>query len=136
VLPFGHLDRDRLESLEPRRATQGAATRPVSAEDPRLVAGSNLSHLDPTTELRSQVANEISEIDSLLRREIEEETRSVELLLDPNQLHRQTAFLDLHHSDAMRVSLALLLFETSRHILRGRGSQHPVRGAGRADARR
>ena len=43
MLALGHLDRDRLEPLQPRRATEGASTGAISAQQLGLVARTDLT---------------------------------------------------------------------------------------------
>ena len=63
------------EPLQPRRATKGAPAGAVSAQQLGLVAGA-----DPTAKLSRQVADEVTEVDPLLRGEIEQQPGTVELL--------------------------------------------------------
>jgi len=82
VLPLGHLDRDGLEPLQPRRATEGASAGAISTQQLGLVARTDLTHVDPTAELRRELSHELPEIDAGLGGEIKHEPRAVKLVLD------------------------------------------------------
>ena len=124
VLLLGHLDRHRLERLEPRAAAQRPTARPVPAEHARLVADADLPHLDPAAELRRQFAHELPEIDPPFRREVEHQAGAVVQLLDARQLHGQRALADLQQADAERLALARLLATADRAVLLGRDPEH------------
>src|SRR5688572_21643231 len=51
ILLLGHLDRHRLERVQPRRAAQRTAAGPVSAQHLRFVARADLPHLDARVKL-------------------------------------------------------------------------------------
>src|SRR5207237_4698300 len=71
VLLLGHLDRHWLEAVQPRRAAQRPATRPVAAEHLRLVSCPDLAHFDARVELGGQFANELAEIDTAFGGKVE-----------------------------------------------------------------
>src|SRR6516162_5472109 len=60
VLLLRHLDRDRLERVEERRAAERAATGAVPADHFGFVPNSNLAHLDPGPELPGKFADQLA----------------------------------------------------------------------------
>src|SRR5581483_73801 len=92
ILLLRHFDRDRLERLEEGRAAQRPAARAVAAEHLRLVANTDLPHLDPGAELAGKLPDELAKIDAAICGEIKDQLRSVEGLLDTGQLHAEPAF--------------------------------------------
>src|SRR5262245_40373046 len=58
VLLLGHLDRDRVEFPQPRRAAKLAATRADRAHELGFVAGADLLHLDPHAQLLGDVTHQ------------------------------------------------------------------------------
>ena len=121
MLPLGHLDRDGLEPLQPRPATEGAPAGAISAQQLGLVARADLTHVDPAVELRRELSHQLSEIDAGLGGERKHELRAVQLLLDLNQLLRQPALLDFHRAHPVGLAFAMLLLQTSRDVLRRGG---------------
>src|SRR6185436_20275871 len=109
ILLLRHLDRDRLERGEEGRAAQRTAAGAVSAERLRFVADAYLAHLDPCSEFRRQFAHEFAEVDTRISREIEQEARPVERLLDARELHRHPALADAKERKPVRLFLALLV---------------------------
>ena len=67
VLLLGHLDRHRLERLQPGRAAQRAAAGAVAAEHLGFVAHADLAHLDAHPEMRGQIAHQLAEVHARLR---------------------------------------------------------------------
>ena len=67
ILLLGHLDRDRLERREKRRAAKRPAAGAVAADHLGLVADAHLPHLDARAELGGQLAHQLAEIDARLR---------------------------------------------------------------------
>src|SRR6266446_2966872 len=61
LLLLRHLDRHRLERVEPGRAAERAAAGPVAAEHFRRVAHADLAHLDADVEVPGQVAHQLAE---------------------------------------------------------------------------
>ena len=136
VLLLGHLDRHRLERLQPGRAAQRTAAGAVAAEHPRFVAHADLAHLDPRAEMRGEIAHQLAEIDPAFSRVVEDQPRAVEQLLDAGQLHRQAALLDLQKADALRFMLALLVLEPRNDVLLRRAPDDLRRVVGRRPPRR
>src|SRR5437868_435404 len=111
LLLLHHLDRDRLEGLQERRAAERPAAGAVAAVHLRFVADADLPHLDPRAELRGELAHELPEVDAALRREIEDQLRAVERLLDARELHAEPALADLEERDPVRLLLAVLVLQ-------------------------
>src|SRR5262249_6810192 len=86
VLLLGHLDRDRLERLQERRAAQRAPAGAVAADHLGFVADADLAHLDPRAEFAGELAHQLAEIDAAVGGEVEHQLRSVERLLHFRQL--------------------------------------------------
>src|SRR5436190_2202853 len=61
-----HLERDRVEILEPGGAAERAPARPAAVHAPRLVAHPDLAQLDPGVKLGGQVLHQLAEIDPVL----------------------------------------------------------------------
>ena len=131
VLLLGHLDRDGLERLQPRRATEWAAARPVPAQDTRLVADADLPHLDPRVEVRGKIAHQFPEVHAPFRRVVEDEPRAVEQLLDARQLHLKPAFADLQQTDPGSLLLALLVPKAREHVFPGSAADDVLAGVRR-----
>src|SRR4051812_38108688 len=123
LLLLGHLDRDRLERRQERRAAERPSARTVAAEHLGLVAHADLAHLDADVEVAGEVAHQLAEIDARLRGVIEDQPRAVERVLDARQLHRQSALADFQLRDALRLLLALLLLQALDDVLL-RGAPH------------
>ena len=136
VLLLGHLDRHRLERLQPGRAAERTAAGAVAAEHPRFVSYADLAHLDPRPEVRGEVAHQLPEIDPAFSRVIEDQPRAVEQLFDAGQLHRQAALLDLQKADPLRFLLALVVLEPGNDVGMGRAPDDLCRVIGRRPPRR
>ena len=117
VLLLGHLDRNRLERGEERRTAQRPAARAVAPDHLGRVAHADLAHLDPRLEFRGQFLDQLAEIDAAVSREIEHELRPVERLFDARQLHAEPALVHLQRGDALRLALAVLLFQPRDDVL-------------------
>src|SRR5262245_41101923 len=128
-LGFRHLDRDRIEALEVRRAAELLAARPASAAHLSVLAIADLLQLDPHVELRGQVADEVAEIDARLRGEEEGQAPPREVALDVAELHRERPLLDARQAVRARV---LLPGELTRVALLGlaRRASHDAGQAG------
>ncbi len=135
ILLLGHLDRHRLERVQPGRAAQRAAAGAVSAEHLRFVARADLPHLDARVKLGRELADQLAKIDAPFGGEIKNQPRPVEQLLDARQLHLEPALANLEQRDAMRFLLALLPLEAHRHVFErspsGRRDWENVQGAAR-----
>src|SRR4051812_42047348 len=106
VLLLGHLDRDRLERLQERRAAERPAAGAVAAVHLRFVAHADLPHLDPRAEFGGELAHQFPEIDAAVGGEIENQLRPVERLLDARQLHAEAALADFQQRDPERLLFA------------------------------
>src|SRR5258708_6634865 len=111
------LVRPGLEGREDGRAAAGPAAGAGPAVHLRFVADADLPHLDPRAELRRQLAHELAEVDAAIRREIENQLRPVERLLDARELHPQPALADLQHRDAAPLLLPLLILPPPADLL-------------------
>src|SRR5439155_632738 len=89
VLLLRHLDRDRLERREKRRAAERPSARAVAANHLRFVPHADLPHLDARVELGRELAPELAENDAAFGGEIENEARAVERLLGLCELHAE-----------------------------------------------
>ena len=137
LLLLRHLDRHRLERRQKRRAAERTAARAVAADHLRFVAHADLPHLDARAELRRELAHELAEIDAAFGREIEDQPRTVERLLDARELHAEAALADLQRRDPVRVTLALLVLQPHDDVVvRGEADHARRRFAGRAAAAR
>src|SRR6476646_9646227 len=127
VLLLGHLDRDRLEGLQERRAAERPAARAVAAVHLRFVAHADLPHLDPRAELRCQLADQFAEIDAPVGGEIEDQLRAVERLFDAGELHAEAALANLEQRDPVRLLLAMLVLHPRDDVVAGGDADDPRR---------
>jgi hypothetical protein len=124
VLLLRHLDRDGLEGLKERGAAERPAARPVPTEHPRFISHTDLAHLDTHSEMRGEVADELTEIHASFCRVIKDEAGAVEHLFDPRQLHRQPPLPDFHEADAVGLLLTVLMFQPGHNIVAGGAANH------------
>jgi hypothetical protein len=101
-----HLDRDRLEGLQERRAAERLLTRDVAADHLRFVAHADLAHLDPGAEFAasSRTSSRNDAAAAVSKR------ATVERLLDLRQLHPGPRS-HFQRGDAERFRLPMLMFE-------------------------
>src|SRR5262249_47148559 len=94
VLVLGHPDRNRLEVLEERRATEGAPARPDPALEPCLVPGSDLPPLHPPGHAAGPVTDQRAGIDPMRGAEVDGEYRWRADVVHSDNLHRQVMLAD------------------------------------------
>jgi hypothetical protein len=111
ILLFGHLDRNGLEAVQPRRTAERPSAGTVTPEHLGFIPGSDLPHFDACMEFRRKLPHELPEIDATFGSEIEDETRAIELLLGTRELHVQPALTNLQQRNPVRLLLPLLLLE-------------------------
>jgi hypothetical protein len=126
VLLLGHLDRDWLERRQKSRAAKRPTAGSVPPEHLGFVAHADLPHFDPRVKLRRQLAYQLPKVDPSVRREVEDQSRTIERELDACQPHSEAALADLEETNSVRLTFALLLLEPHRDVV----------PAGKADARR
>ena len=92
ILGFGHLDRNRRELAQPCGAAQFAAATPEAAQEFRLIAHPHLAHLYPGAQSLRKIVNQVTEVHSLLRREVDHGAAAVEaeFHIDDLDVHRQS----------------------------------------------
>src|SRR5688500_5029191 len=77
VLLLGHLDRHRFERGEKRRAAQWTAAAAVAADHLGRVANADLPHLDPGSELGTELLDQLAEIHPAVGSEVKNDLRAV-----------------------------------------------------------
>jgi hypothetical protein len=130
ILPFGHLDGNWFETVQPRRAAERPPARPIAAEHFGLVTGTNLTHLNSGVEFRGELTHELPEIDAPVSREVENQPRAVKLLFGFRQLHFQVALADFQQRNTVCLLLPLLLLQPGQDILLGGPAKDLHRRAG------
>ena len=113
----------------------GRPQRAVSAEHLGFVAHADLAHLDAGVELRRQLADEVAEVDAAFRREVEDQPRAVERLLDARELHPSPRSRIFSSRDAGRLLLAVLVLQPRDDVL-VRGEADDAVGRVRCGTRR
>ncbi len=91
-----------------RVAANRFAAIAIVGQQLRLVAHANLAHLDARPVFARQILDQIAEIDALLGQEIKDEPIAAEKLLDIDQFHLQSAFMDEVAAAEERLGLASL----------------------------
>ena len=86
--------RHRTKVLEPRRATQLAATHPNAPHARGLLTGADLAHVDTNVEGAGQLTHQFAEIHPLLRGVVKGGPSVVALELHVGQLHANAQALD------------------------------------------
>src|SRR5207342_3462536 len=114
-----HLERDRVEALEPGRAAERTPAWTAAVETLGLVADADLPQLDPAVEARRQVLHQLAEVDAVLGREVERDAVTAEADLDLGQVHLQLAQLDPIAAVLECLALALAVVVLLVEILLG-----------------
>src|SRR5581483_6058886 len=136
ALILGHLDRDRHERRQPRRAAQLAAARADAADQLGLVARADLPHLDARVQPLREILDQVAEVDPLLRREIEQHLARLERVLDAHHLHRQAALADALAAEDVGLALAAGVLLLRARVGVGGGAQDAAQGIERRHAAR
>src|SRR5690606_1417754 len=136
-LVLRELERYRLQLGEPRRAAQLSAAAAHAAEQRGLVPHADLLQLDPGAERTREVPHELTEVDALLGREIDDELVAVELPFGFRHLHAELVLL--YERASLHADPVLVVPERVEppHLVGPCLPQHAVlRRRGRAAARR
>ena len=103
-----------------RRTVLAGSTRSQPPNQPGFITGSNLTHLDPGPQFLGQVLYQLSKIDSAAGGEVEDNSTSIEDVLDLRKLHWQLANTDPLATEAMGLLLPETFFLTKIEVqLRG-----------------
>ena len=94
VLVFCHADAHGLEVDDPRCAAEGLATGTDPTGEARLVAYTDLAHLDACVESSGEVSDQVAEVDAFFGGEVEEDLVAALEILRTDQLHLEVMFPD------------------------------------------
>ncbi|MCK7516710.1 MAG: hypothetical protein MZV64_02780 [Ignavibacteriales bacterium] len=120
LLVLRELGDDRLEFAEKRLAAQPPAAHADSSDPLRLVPNPDLSQFDARAVLAGQVPDQGLEIHSFFGREEEGDFVPVELVLDVDQLHVQSVFVDTLPAVEERFAFEFLVFIRLVEVLQRR----------------
>ena len=124
VLILCHIDRNRVEILQIRAATQLAPAGAQPADHLGLVAHADLPQLDARAEHARQIFNQLAEVDAPVGGKVEQHLVHVERTFRPNQIHLQPALLDLALADDKRVVRTLFVAHDRLFIRFSRHAHH------------
>jgi hypothetical protein len=121
ALIFGHLDRDRHELGQPRRAAQREPARADAADGFRFVAHAELAQLGPHAGRLRERRHEVAQIEPIVARVVDDELAAAEL--DAKHFERQPQRARFVFGEAQRVGAIGVGFFAAQ-ILLGRAPDH------------
>ena len=124
ILRLCHFDRDGLEVVQKFTAAERATADAQAADHLCLVAHADLPQLDPCAENGGKALDQLAEIHAPVGGKEEEDLAAVKGVFRRNELHIQSAVVDLLQADLVGVLFLLTVFGVDFLILLGRQPQH------------